>query len=348
MEIRYLNIFLFRVAFYYNGTGTKSEYIYKVPKVVSLAEMTTRLQQLYPKVTFVSSDSLAVQQLESNVSDLPTEDSDPNQFSASKTNKMNQNGHSYSFSGDAGKMFSNCSVVVTHVTPFVEHHRNQFEKNVGIIKFVYEQRLNSKIAQSVAEQCKKRVILTASHYFPYFLKRIPVVDKQEIVLSPIEVAIDEMQERVHQLDHVITSGDAKHLQLLLQGSVHATVNSGPMAYANAFLKQQPSMTNGDATDSTALTPNVDEPLSSLESDSGFIVEQELDENQKHLKYLFSQFLDLCETALRVNEKLIKPNQTEYHNNLKVNFEKLRSELDFCNNRHVPIQIFDVISGSTYA
>lgn len=60
--------------------------------------------------------------------------------------------------------------------------------------------------------------------------------KQAIELNPIEVAIDEMQNRVCQLEEVVMPPiDVKKLQLRLQGSVAVQVNAGPLAYANAFL-----------------------------------------------------------------------------------------------------------------
>lgn len=77
---------------------------------------------------------------------------------------------------------------------------------------------------------------TALYSFPYVLKRIPVKEKQSIELSPIEVAIDEMQNRVAELEDVVLPPiDVKKLQLRLQGSVAVTVNAGPLAYATAFL-----------------------------------------------------------------------------------------------------------------
>lgn len=76
----------------------------------------------------------------------------------------------------------------------------------------------------------------AQYSFPYVLKRIPVKDKQSIELSPIEVAIDEMNNRVAELEDVVLPPiDVKKLQLRLQGSVAVTVNAGPLAYATAFL-----------------------------------------------------------------------------------------------------------------
>ena len=62
-------------------------------------------------------------------------------------------------------------------------------------------------------------------------------DRQIISLSPIEVAIDEMQNKLSELADVVLAQeiDVKRLQLRLQGSVAVTVNAGPLAYANAFL-----------------------------------------------------------------------------------------------------------------
>lgn len=353
-----------RVAFYYPGSGTKTEYIYKVAKVVSLAEMTTKLQQLFPHALFVSSDSKVEQQLEMSTK-LSTELSSMGSLCCQATDvAATKNGSSNGGSSPANGNNSRCTIVVTHVTPQPDGARNQFEKHVGVRRFVYEQRLDDRIASSVADQYKRRVVLTAAHSLPFLLKRVPIVAKEEVVLSPIEVAIDEMQERVNQLDHVINAGGAKLLQLVLQGSVNATVNVGPIAYANAFLKhpmpevgQRPEDGGEDEEPKTPTNkePNDEDCTSSScsivegsEGGGSRFSEAEMSESQKHLKFLFAQFLDLCECALRLNEKLIKANQTEYHNNLKVNFEKLRSELDFCNDHPTSVQIFDVISGATFA
>lgn len=61
--------------------------------------------------------------------------------------------------------------------------------------------------------------------------------KRIVELTPIEVAIDEMQTRVTELEDVVFTQptDAKKLQLRLQGSVCVQVNAGPLAYASVFL-----------------------------------------------------------------------------------------------------------------
>lgn len=105
------------------------------------------------------------------------------------------------------------------------------------------------------EQCKRRTIITsmfnfvfftirlkycfvlAEYSFPYVKKRIQVVSKRTVELSPIEVAIDEMQTRVSELEEVVFTQptDSKKLQLRLQGSVCVQVNAGPLTYASVFL-----------------------------------------------------------------------------------------------------------------
>lgn len=69
-----------------------------------------------------------------------------------------------------------------------------------------------------------------------------VKDKQFVELTPIEVAVDEMQNRVSELEEVVLPPiDVKKLQLRLQGSVAVQVNAGPIAYATAFLEPQRSL-----------------------------------------------------------------------------------------------------------
>lgn len=91
-------------------------------------------------------------------------------------------------------------------------------------------------AQDVRHSIESCFHIAAQYSFPYVLKRIPVKERQTLELSPIEVAIDEMQAKVAELEEVVLGPiDLKKLQLRLQGSVAVTVNAGPLAYASAFL-----------------------------------------------------------------------------------------------------------------
>lgn len=155
-------------------------------------------------------------------------------------------------------------IQVTHVIPFftkdeLDQRLNEFEQNHDVDTFMYETPFTKSGAArgSVEEQWKRKTViksrlklcillrlsyvlyvlmLAARYSFPYVLKRIPVKSREIIELSPIEVAIDEMQSKVSELEEIILPpADVKKLQLHLQGSVAVTVNAGPLAYAHAFL-----------------------------------------------------------------------------------------------------------------
>ena len=69
------------------------------------------------------------------------------------------------------------------------------------------------------------ITFTAEKSFPYVKKRIQVKDRKDVDLSPIEVAIEEMTNKVRDLDIEVTSPepDIKKLQLKLQGQYKVTV-----------------------------------------------------------------------------------------------------------------------------
>lgn len=51
------------------------------------------------------------------------------------------------------------------------------------------------------EQCKRKTILTVATHFPYLKTRIRVVARKQIVLSPIEVAIEDIQKKTAEVDY---------------------------------------------------------------------------------------------------------------------------------------------------
>lgn len=50
------------------------------------------------------------------------------------------------------------------------------------------------------EQCKRKTILTVATHFPYLKTRIRVVARKQIVLSPIEVAIEDIQKKTAEVN----------------------------------------------------------------------------------------------------------------------------------------------------
>uniref|UniRef100_A0A4W4GCC0 Dedicator of cytokinesis 9a n=1 Tax=Electrophorus electricus TaxID=8005 RepID=A0A4W4GCC0_ELEEL len=230
-------------------------------------------------------------------------------------------------------------IQVTHVTPFLEEkelaeRKTEFERSHNIRRFVFEMpfTVSGRKHGDIEEQCKRRTILTTTHSFPYVKKRIAVMYQHHTDLNPIEVAIDEMSKKVSELRQLCGSGgvDMIKLQLKLQGSISVQVNAGPLAYARAFL---------DDTTSKKYPDN----------------------KVKQLKEVFRQFVEACGQGLGINERLIKEDQQEYHEEMKANYRDLTRELSAI--MHEPISavedglksplpdslhIFNAISGTPTA
>ncbi|CAL8268097.1 unnamed protein product [Lota lota] len=225
---------------------------------------------------------------------------------------------------------------VTHVSPFLEEkemadRKTDFEKSHNIRRFVFEMpfTVSGKKQGGVEEQCKRRTILTTTHCFPYVKKRIAVMYQHHTDLNPIEVAIDEMSKKVGEIRQLCSSSDVDmiRLQLKLQGSISVQVNAGPLAYARAFLD--------DA--STKKYP---------------------DNKVKQLKEVFRQFVEACGHGLNINERLIKEDQQEYHDEMKANYRDLARELSAIMHEQISpvddgmksvlpdsLHIFNAISGT---
>ncbi|XP_061455004.1 dedicator of cytokinesis protein 11 isoform X1 [Rhineura floridana] len=196
-------------------------------------------------------------------------------------------------------------IQVTYLKPFFDEkelldRKTDFERNHNISRFVFETpyTLSGKKHGSVEEQCKRRTILTTSNPFPYVKKRIPVSYEHQVNLKPIDVATDEIKAKTAELQQLCTAPDVDmiQLQLKLQGSVSVQVNAGPLAYARAFLDDKHS--------SKYPSKKVNE-----------------------LKEMFSRkFIQACGIALELNERLIKEDQAEYHEELKSNFRDMVKEL----------------------
>nr|6TKY_A Chain A, Dedicator of cytokinesis protein 10 [Homo sapiens]6TKZ_A Chain A, Dedicator of cytokinesis protein 10 [Homo sapiens]6TKZ_B Chain B, Dedicator of cytokinesis protein 10 [Homo sapiens]6TM1_C Chain C, Dedicator of cytokinesis protein 10 [Homo sapiens] len=272
----------YRVAFYGQGFFEEEEgkeYIYKEPKLTGLSEISQRLLKLYADK--FGADNVKIIQDSNKVN---PKDLDPK----------------YAY------------IQVTYVTPFfeekeIEDRKTDFEMHHNINRFVFETpfTLSGKKHGGVAEQCKRRTILTTSHLFPYVKKRIQVISQSSTELNPIEVAIDEMSKKVSELNQLCTMEevDMIRLQLKLQGSVSVKVNAGPMAYARAFLEE----TNA----------------------------KKYPDNQvKLLKEIFRQFADACGQALDVNERLIKEDQLEYQEELRSHYKDMLSELSTVMNEQI--------------
>ncbi|XP_041482460.1 dedicator of cytokinesis protein 9-like isoform X7 [Lytechinus variegatus] len=260
----------FRVAFFgqYFEEDDGKEYIYKEPKVTTLASICERLQALFSEKFGSENVQLIRDSSKVNIDTLK-----PNI----------------------------AYIQVTFVKPYFDERelaerRTIFERSNNIRRFVFETPYTKKgTARSgaVEEQFKRKTILTTSHTFPYITKRIQVCYQQSQDLNPLQVAIEELQGKVKEMNEVLDMDnvDMKRLQLLLQGSVSVQVNAGPMAYAAAFL--------------------------------GKGREEKWNSQQiSDLKKVFRDFVTACHNSLFINSQLIKSDQFEYHEDLEQKFHSM--------------------------
>lgn len=148
------------------------------------------------------------------------------------------------------------------------------------------------------EQCKRKTILTTANHFPYVKTRIQVINRQQIVLEPIEVAIEDIQKKTLELAAATNQepADPKILQMVLQGCIGTTVNQGPMEMAVVFLSN--------------LSDGVTIPT----------------KHQNKLRLCFREFSKRCSDALKKNRNLILSDQKDYQRELERNNERFVERL----------------------
>ncbi|XP_029084059.1 dedicator of cytokinesis protein 7 isoform X7 [Monodon monoceros] len=141
---------------------------------------------------------------------------------------------------------------------------------------------------------------------PAITKLAEISHRLEIILTPIEVAIEDMQKKTQELAFATHQdpADPKMLQMVLQGSVGTTVNQGPLEVAQVFLSEIPS-------------------------------DPKLFRHHNKLRLCFKDFTKRCEDALRKNKSLIGPDQKEYQRELERNYHRLKEALQPLINRKIP-------------
>ncbi|XP_013181338.1 PREDICTED: dedicator of cytokinesis protein 7 isoform X1 [Papilio xuthus] len=196
-------------------------------------------------------------------------------------------------------------IQITYVEPYFEPHElrkriTHYERNYNIKRFMYATpfTVGGRAHGSLAEQCKRKTILTTAHHFPYVKTRIQVVQRTQIILSPIEVAIEDIQKKIAELAAATCQepADPKMLQMVVQGCIGTTVNQGPLELAQVFL---------------APVAEGRQPPTRLTN---------------KLRLAFKDFSKKCHDALRKNKNLIGSDQREYQRELERNFQRFTERL----------------------
>uniref|UniRef100_A0A8C4LRK6 Dedicator of cytokinesis 8 n=1 Tax=Equus asinus asinus TaxID=83772 RepID=A0A8C4LRK6_EQUAS len=271
----------FRVGFYGSKFGDldEQEFVYKEPAITKLPEISHRLEGFYgqcfgAEFVEVIKDSAPVDKTKL----------DPNK----------------------------AYIQITFVEPYFDEYEMKdrvtyFEKNFNLRRFMYTTpfTLEGRPRGELHEQYRRNTVLTTMHAFPYIKTRISVIQKEEFVLTPIEVAIEDMKKKTLQLAVAVNQEppDAKMLQMVLQGCVGATVNQGPLEVAQVFLAEIPA-------------------------------DPKLYRHHNKLRLCFKEFI-ICGEAVEKNKRLITADQREYQQELKKNYNKLKENLRPMIERKIP-------------
>ncbi|RDD36831.1 Dedicator of cytokinesis protein 6 [Trichoplax sp. H2] len=271
-EKRIANAF-FRVGFYGSCFGDLDgrEYIYKEPPFTRLSEVSLRVQSLY-------NEKLGSGDIVEIVGDSNTVDRE----------KLNpEKGY----------------IQVTFVEPYFEEfelksRRSHFQKNYNLRRFMFAIPFtqSGKAHGDLQHQYKRRVMLITSHAFPYLKSRISVVDREETVITPIEVAIQDMQRKTRELTAALYQNplSPKLLQMLIQGSIGTTVHQGPLEIATVFL-------------------------------GGKQVQWDISCVTK-LQLSFKEFTKRCEECVQKNKTLITPEQSDYQKEMERSLKEFKQRL----------------------
>uniref|UniRef100_K1RYN0 Dedicator of cytokinesis protein 6 n=1 Tax=Magallana gigas TaxID=29159 RepID=K1RYN0_MAGGI len=264
----------FRVGFYGHKFGDLDgeEFVYKEPPITKLPEVAHRLEGFYSDrfgegVVHIVKDSNPVDRE----------------------------------SLDSAKAY----IQITYVEPYFDLYEYRtkvtyFERNNNIKRFVFATPFtqDGRAHGEIHEQHKRKTILTTSHMFPYIKTRLQVISHDQVLLTPIEVAIEDIQKKTKELAVALYQEppDTKILQMVLQGCIGTTVNQGPVEVAVVFLKDSPENKSQDVR------------------------------HRNKLRLSFKDFLKKCSDALHKNKSLISSDQKEYQRELERNYHSVRDKL----------------------
>uniref|UniRef100_A0A8C3M3H8 Dedicator of cytokinesis 7 n=1 Tax=Chrysolophus pictus TaxID=9089 RepID=A0A8C3M3H8_CHRPC len=173
-------------------------------------------------------------------------------------------------------------------------------------EFVYKEPAITKLAEISHRSCIDPSFQLSSQTHRELRGLFKALQRVCIILTPIEVAIEDMQKKTQELAFATHQdpADPKMLQMVLQGSVGTTVNQGPLEVAQVFLSEIPN-------------------------------DPKLFRHHNKLRLCFKDFTKRCEDALRKNKSLIGPDQKEYQRELERNYHRLKEALQPLINRKIP-------------
>eukprot|EP01103_Thecamoeba_quadrilineata_P019234 TRINITY_DN769_c0_g2_i1.p1 TRINITY_DN769_c0_g2~~TRINITY_DN769_c0_g2_i1.p1 ORF type:complete len:1872 (+),score=378.58 TRINITY_DN769_c0_g2_i1:39-5654(+) len=262
----------YRVGFY--GAMLKDldmdgkEYIYKREARVNLSVMQQQLKDTYsPKVGL------------ENIVIIPNTEVDPSTL-------------------EPNKIYIQIASVRQFSAMTENSHDSPFDQYFNANEFIFESAhtAGKGLQQSeTSQQQKKKSIFGCELSFPYIKNRLLIIKKSEVILTPLENAIELLEERILRLRQELNAAEPRVnvLQQLLQGSVVPMVNEGPLKICEIFLAEQ---------------------------------QRYPEEQVQELKRVLQQFSRDCGFALSLNKSLITPEYVDFHQMLNDRYKIMRDKI----------------------
>eukprot|EP00727_Mastigamoeba_balamuthi_P010915 m51a1_g6446 putative dock6 protein (2019) ;mRNA; r:397671-405125 len=197
-------------------------------------------------------------------------------------------------------------IQITKVEPYftkeeIKSRPMFFDRCNAIEKFFFEAPFTkgkeNPYSDDLAQQYKRRTIITVEKQFPYMKNRLAVVKHETSELTPIEVATETVMSQTEKLRNEcrVDNPNEKTLLQLLQGSCLVMVQAGPAQIARVFL------------------------------DDG-AREQWETERVKDLAHALSDFLKAVHEALQVHEHVMTPEHSALHREMQQSYHKVNAEI----------------------
>jgi len=191
---------------------------------------------------------------------------------------------------------------VISVDPYFEPsemHLSQYGPYFNCQRFISEVPMgfDGKLTQEgdLSRQQKKKTIYTTVFRFTYYSNRIRVKEKRDVILTPLENAIEQITGRTGQIRAQLESVPTRinPLQQVIQGSVLPMVNDGPLKICETFLTR----------------PELFNPLH---------IEQ--------LKQCLQEFIKMCGFAIALNKSIIGPSHIKFQQMVDQHYKILREKI----------------------
>jgi len=174
-----------------------------------------------------------------------------------------------------------------------EERVSKWDHKFNIDEFIYESTFTKGEGGDLDDQFKQKILLTTEKALPFVKTRVLVTSKKEIVLTPIENAIEAITTQSEALTTGMTNKNASQLQKNLHTAISST-KRGPVSIAQAFL-----------------------------SDNA----EDVDENHKErLKTVIGKFVGVCRFALVYNRSIATEEQAAFQAELEEGYAKMLKEL----------------------